>query len=67
MVFNAIVNNISVILVEKTAVYPLKTIDLPPQVIDNFYHIMFLSSTPRHERDLLKPLVAIGTGYIATC
>ena len=51
MVFNATFNNISdiswrsVVLVEETE-YPEKTTDLP-QVTDNFFHIMLISSTPR--------------------
>jgi len=30
--------------------YPEKTIDLP-EFTDKFYHIILLSSTPRHEHD----------------
>ena len=51
MLINATFNNISVISWRSVLlVDEIRVPDLP-QVTDKLYHIMFVSSTPRHEQD----------------
>jgi len=50
VVFDATFNNISVNIMMVSFIGGELTTDLP-QVTDKLYHITFVSSTPRHERN----------------